>query len=848
MTRRSATVRRLATAGFVAVLLVLTAGAIGGVLNLKVVSDRFEQSHELSDWYGDARDDVAREDFWATEYLLQLIPNGEPLDPAELRREHARAAGALTRALELVRRDGTPADRRLAERILGKHRTYLASTHRLFAAVDRRDTRGAFVIELGEIDGTFSSIEDGINQAAASHERLAHANFQKLRRADEFLVAGTLIAFALGLLCLTGFWAILRRYRRRADAAIQAELVALERSEAKVQRALEEVQTLSDRQDLILNSAGEGICALDSDGRATLVNAAAAKMTGHTAEALVGHRFYELVQDTREDGTVLQRQDGTTFPVEFTATPILRDGRPSGAVVVFKDISERREVERAKDEFTSVVSHELRTPLTSIRGSLGLLESGVLGPLPEKGQRMVEIAVQNTDRLVRLINDILDIERIDSGKVDMHPEACDGAELIARAVDVMGPVAADARVTLTVDAPPAALFADPDRVLQALTNLMSNAVKFSPAGSAVRVSCGRRDDELVFAVRDEGRGIPAEKLVSIFERFQQVDASDSREKGGTGLGLAICRTIAEHHGGRIWVESELGAGSTFSFALPAPTAVDSPRPGRVPGGPTILVCDDDASVVEVVGAMLEQRGYRVIPAHSGEQALLRARAERPDAILLDLLMPGMSGWETAAALQQHPETRGVPILILSVFAPDDVEAPPTPVLDWIEKPLEEAALFLALERAVNPREHPFRVLIVEDDRDQAAVLTEILERHGIETFHARDGREAIELSQRVLPDLLVLDLGLPEADGFQVVDWLRRHDRLSSLPLVVYTARELDEADRERLRLGTSTEFLTKGRITPHDFEQRVVDLLARLTRDRTPEVSDDPEAHPVGR
>jgi signal transduction histidine kinase len=245
---------------------------------------------------------------------------------------------------------------------------------------------------------------------------------------------------------------------------------------------------------------------------------------------------------------------------------------PGGLPVTMRgtgqDITERHEVERAKDEFISVVSHELRTPLTSIRGSLGLLASGVLGPLPDKGQRMVEIAVQNTDRLVRLINDILDIERIDSGTIAMVVEPCDGAELINRAIQCVEQVAADAHVSLIGEGASVALLADPDRVHQTLTNLISNAVKFSPRDSTVRVSCAGRDGEVLFEVADNGKGIPADKLALIFERFQQVDASDSREKGGTGLGLAICRKIVEHQGGRIWVESVLGAGSRFSFALP----------------------------------------------------------------------------------------------------------------------------------------------------------------------------------------------------------------------------------------------------------------------------------------
>ena len=629
---------------------------------------------------------------------------------------------------------------------------------------------------------------------------------------------------------------------------------------------------LSLRNESILRAAGEGIYGIDRDGMVTFANPAATRMTGHEPEDLLGHRQHELIHHTKPDGTpypaaecpvwaslddgtvhhsaedVYWRKDGSSFPVEYTSTPILEGDRVTGAVVVFKDITDRREVERAKDEFTSVVSHELRTPLTSIRGSLGLLESGVLGPLPEQGQRMVEIAVENTDRLVRLINDILDIERIDAGKIDMNPVPCEAAELIEQAVAELRPVALEGHVGLEVAGEPVSLFADPDRVHQTLTNLISNAVKFSEPGATVRVSSERCEGEVLFRVSDEGRGIPAEKLDSIFERFQQVDASDSREKGGTGLGLAICRTIVEHHGGRIWAESVLGQGASFSFVLPAQAAGASAHGQDGGEGPAVLLCDDDPAVVEVVGTLLAQRGYRVIEAGSGAQALERAISERPDAILLDLLMPGMSGWETAAALKQRPETSEIPIVILSVLSQAEAEAPSVPVVDWVEKPLDEAALFQALERAVNPRSEPFKVLVVEDDPDLAAILTATFEHHGVKTFHAATGLEAIELSQQVMPDLLVLDIGLPEADGFEVVDWLRRHQRLSALPVVVYTAKDLDETDRQRLRLGETTEFLAKGRITPKDFEQRVMGLLAHLTQDPTPETGNEPEAHLVSR
>ena len=508
-------------------------------------------------------------------------------------------------------------------------------------------------------------------------------------------------------------------------------------------------------------------------------------------------------------------------------------GVPERMLGTGQDVTERYEAERAKEDFTSVVSHELRTPLTSIRGSLGLLESGALGPLPEKGQRMVEIAVKNTDRLVRLINDILDLERVGAREVELRPEICDGRQLLEQAAQGVTQLAADARVRLAIEGEPVALVADPDRILQTLTNLISNAVKYSPGGGTVRLSCERRDQQVLFAVDDEGRGIPDDKLEAIFERFQQVDASDSREMGGTGLGLAICKSIVEHHGGRIWVESEIGVGSTFSFVLTA-LPLGGPRPSdQAAGAATILVCDDDASVVEVVATMLEQHGYRVLAAHSGDQALTLARAERPDAILLDLLMPGTSGWEIAAALKHQPETTAIPIVILSVLMPVEADTTNTAFAGWVQKPLHESALLKALGRAIGRHDRPLRVLIVEDDPAVAEVLTTIFERHGVETSHAADGQEAIALSQQIMPDMLVLDVGLPELDGFEVVDWLRGHERLSALPLVVYTARDLDAADRAALQLGGSTEFLTKDRITPQQFEQRVIGLLMRLTHDQ---------------
>lgn len=247
-----------------------------------------------------------------------------------------------------------------------------------------------------------------------------------------------------------------------------------------------------------------------------------------------------------------------------------------------------------------------------------------------------------------------------------------------------------------------------------------------------------------------------------------------------------------------------------------------------PAGQKILVCDDDESVRSVLQTMLEQRGYRVICTSSGEGAVEQAAARRPDAVLLDMVMPGMDGWQTMAALKQNPATREIPIIVVSVLSPQTTESSQADIAGWVRKPLDETVLIQALERAFGSQSRAPRVLFVEDDPALSRVVMTMFERHGIEVIHAQTGREAIEVSQDTHPDLLILDLGLPEGDGFDVVNWLRQQDRLCHVPLVVYTAKDLEASERERLKLGV-TEFLTKCRVSPEEFEQRVIRLLHQV-------------------
>ena len=353
------------------------------------------------------------------------------------------------------------------------------------------------------------------------------------------------------------------------------------------------LHALMRQRESILESVGDGIYGMDMEGCILFVNRVGAHMLGFEPEELEGREIHPLIHHSRADGTpypwedcpiqktrhrhtairvldeVFWRKDGTYIPVEYVACPLVANGNITGVVVAFQDVTERRRLDRMKDEFISTVSHELRTPLTSLRAALGLIAGGKLDQRPEKAGQMFEVAMANCDRLVRLVNDILDFERISNDKLRLERTEINAVDLLRRVAELQHSSAQNAGLKVLVDAEPVELWVDNDRLVQTLTNLLSNAIKFSPPGSEIKLLARPlNESEALIEVRDEGRGIPAEKLDMIFERFQQVDASDSRDMGGTGLGLAICRSIVRQHGGRIWAESTVGKGSSFFLSLP----------------------------------------------------------------------------------------------------------------------------------------------------------------------------------------------------------------------------------------------------------------------------------------
>ena len=603
------------------------------------------------------------------------------------------------------------------------------------------------------------------------------------------------------------------------------------------------VRESEERFRSLVETASDIIYRTDLEGRFTYVNPMSVQIMGYPEERLLGMHYSELVrEDAREAAAAFygaQVAEGrpTTY-YEFPAvtgdgrevwigqnlTFLYEGGEVVGFQAVARDITRQREVERLKDEFLSVVSHELRTPLTAIRGSLGLLASGKMGTLEERGQRMLEIAAQNTDRLVRLINDLLDIERIESGRTSMEVQAVRAGELQKRSAEAMSAVAEKARVRLVVEPFEAVVSADPDRLEQVLTNLLSNAIKFSPEGGTVTAGGEIRGGEAVFWVKDEGRGIPADMLESIFDRFQQVDSSDARQKGGTGLGLPIARSIIQQHGGRIWVQSQWGVGSTFFFSLPA---VDAERRAGPDDRPLVMVVEDDPGVAALVHAFLERDDFRARAVTSGEEALRVVGELQPAVILLDLGLPGMSGREVLRGLRQRSDTRRIPVVVLT-GAGEDTGLELAEIIGWVEKPIDRESLITTIRWAVAPKQEHYHLLLVEDNADLARVITETLQERGLKIIHAATGREAIDLSRRISYDLLLLDPGLPDVDGYGVVDWLRRHNRHRNVPLVVYSARELSDSERDRLRLGP-TEFIVKARSAPEELEERVVARLNEM-------------------
>ena len=389
-----------------------------------------------------------------------------------------------------------------------------------------------------------------------------------------------------------------------------------------------------------------------------------------------------------------QRRDGSIFPMELEVAKI-NIGTEVMFLGVTRDITDRKEADRMKSEFVSTVSHELRTPLTVIKGSLGLVTSGNFGEMPEPSARMIELAERNTERLITLVNDLLDMEKLQSGKMEFDFKKMSLTGLVTNAVEINKPYAEDKNAVfkLAEIAPEAFINGDVERLNQVLANLLSNAAKFSPEGETIEISLRRNGNNFRVSVSDQGAGVPEEFRANIFERFTQADSSNVRQQGGTGLGLNISRAIIEKHGGIIDFESEPGNGASFYFDLveygknritapvPAADAADGPAAQpKILNGLHILVLEDEPDVAEFICILLQQYGARCDVAHDAEEARAAIAKTKYQAITLDMLLPSESGVSFLQELRANDATKDIPVVVVSAIANDSREEVLTSVL------------------------------------------------------------------------------------------------------------------------------------------------------------------------
>jgi signal transduction histidine kinase/DNA-binding response OmpR family regulator len=533
----------------------------------------------------------------------------------------------------------------------------------------------------------------------------------------------------------------------------------------------------------------------------------------------LGSDEYQEVTLNRPDPRVIKTR---TSPV------VDASGVYIGMVLTLHDITAEREIAQMKNEFVSTVSHELRTPLTSIKGYVDLIIDGDAGEINEIQREFLGIVKENADRLVALINDMLDISRIESGRVHLKIEPLSIADSLSGTVDSFRAVLEQSGRTVKTRVPASLprVAADRDRVGQVLMNFVSNALKYSPDGGNVVISARRAGDFVNVSVQDHGMGISREDRKHLFTKFYRVDNALTREIGGTGLGLSICKSVIELLGGRVWVRSKLGEGSTFSFSLPiAPR--DLVRTPYVQGpaavGGKVLVVDRDPEIADLIETYLAKRGYAVIQAHTAAEALQVALAEKPLVITLDVILDDEDGFELLQHLKDHHETENIPVVVLSIVC-DEGKSCRLGAADYLEKPIDQTRLLRTIDSLVGTIASPV-ALVVDDDRAIVRLLTDTLRKRGFAVAAAFNGREAIAAIEKRKPDVVLLDLKMPEMDGYQVIQTVKSHPDWKDIQIVVMTAHRID---RERIDILKMAAGQLSKPLSADDIAERVEDIVRR--------------------
>jgi len=565
----------------------------------------------------------------------------------------------------------------------------------------------------------------------------------------------------------------------------------------------------------ILDNVLDGIITINEQGIIESFNKAAEKIFDYSAAEVTGHNVKMLMPEpyhSEHDGylhnhmstgvkkiigigrqVVGRRRDGSTFPMDL-AVSAMQLGSKRMFTGIVRDITERVRTERMKSEFISTVSHELRTPLTSIRGALGLLAGGLAGALPAQVKTLIDIAHKNSERLIRLVNDILDMEKIEAGKMEFALAPTRLIPLLHQAIEGNRAYAEQFGVVyeLADVLPEVDVNLDADRWQQVLSNLLSNAAKFSPAGDRVILSATSDGERVRITVSDHGSGIPAQFQSQIFEKFSQADSSDTRKKGGTGLGLSITKAIVEQMGGCIGFESQPDVLTAFWVEFPVWQKRLVPKSGHSGAGKRVLVCEDDQDVASLLCLMLEQAGLSADVAGTAMQAKQMLAQHDYAAMTLDLGLPDQNGLSLIRELRATKKTATLPIIVVSANAEKgsrELSGDAFSIIDWIRKPIDrdrlESALMRAVEQFAATRAN---ILHVEDDPDISRIVHAI-----VGGFADMDNASSLAEARRMLKekryDLVIMDIAWPDGTGMDLLNDL--NSSTPPIPVMVFSAHEM---------------------------------------------------------
>jgi diguanylate cyclase (GGDEF)-like protein/PAS domain S-box-containing protein len=643
---------------------------------------------------------------------------------------------------------------------------------------------------------------------------------------------------------------------------------------------IRQIEELSLEKENLLEASGETVFETDRDGMIKVFNEQATKILGYSREHLAGKNIQALVrnnlrdilnQEIQEESMLTRYEvsligyDGSEIQALLTAVALKdTEGKPSGFILIFRSLKEELDLQKAVNEknrkieelrenlekkvierteqlekmnreleyanqlkgrFIANMSHELRTPLNSIIGFSDVLLDRAFGGLTENQERYIRNIYTSGKHLLELINNVLDIAKIEAGKCDMVYETCNVDDIMNEVISVMKSLAENKfiEIIVTIGEGVSTITADRIKLKQILYNLLTNALKFTPEGGMVRIEVAKAENyekrcpghmpgqEFIrFSVQDTGIGVSPEDKEKIFDEFEQANTTFSEKYGGVGLGLALTKKLIELHGGNITVESNLGEGSTFSFFIPASSpagemistesidAVSLNFPWMKEEAPLILIVEDDFSTAELLTLHLTQAGYKVAHAFNGEEALEKARTLQPFALTLDVLLPKKDGWEVLQELKSDQKTAHIPIIIHSIVDNKDL-AFALGATDYLLKPLEKEALFSKLEEitiAKGKKVMPASILIIESEDQVTNSLREIFEPQGFLIYTAATGKRGIELAMALRPAVILLDFSLSDMLSFDVINDIKGNPSTKDIPIFILTEKDISVEDR----------------------------------------------------